>query len=200
MHPDEKKKDYYEKRIAKLAGKAINDYTMIREKDRVLVAVSGGKDSLSLLHILSIRKKWLPIDYNLQAIHVKMNSPCLSESNIQTIQNLCEELKVKLHIREAFVPETEKSKCFFCSWNRRKSFFRACEELDCNILALGHHKDDIIETLLLNLFYHGEISTMPPKLDFFKGALTLVRPLSYIEEYQTKKYAKEMIRRMPEDA
>jgi len=120
-----------------------------------------------------------------------MNSPCLSESNIQTIQNLCEELKVKLHIREAFVPETEKSKCFFCSWNRRKSFFRACEELDCNILALGHHKDDIIETLLLNLFYHGEISTMPPKLDFFKGALTLVRPLSYIEEYQTKKYAKE---------
>ncbi len=181
----------YIKRMAKLAGKAMHDYSMIKANDKIAVAFSGGKDSFTLLHILNMRRKWIPVDYDIYAVHVRINMPCNSVVDSDYLNQICNELGVTLITKTLQIPQAQRSPCFWCAWNRRKALFRACEELHCNKLALGHHKDDITETLLLNLFYHGEFSTMPPKLDFFQGKLTLIRPIAYLEEQQTTRYAKE---------
>ena len=191
MNENEKKIKKYEMRIAKLAGKAMHDYNMLSDGDRVAVAVSGGKDSLTMLHVLYTRLKWIPIQYELIPVFVKLNAPCSDDTNIDEIKRICNSMKLDLTIREMELQKAKRSKCFWCAWNRRKELFNVCEEYNCNKLAMGHHKDDIIETFMLNLFYHGEIATMPPKLDFFKGKLTMIRPLAYLEEKMTRRYALE---------
>lgn len=191
MNEKEKKIRKYETRVAKLAGKAMHDYDMISANDRIAVAVSGGKDSLTMLHILHIRLKWIPINYELIPVFVKLNAPCSEDTNLDEIKRICSEMGLTLIVKEMELKKAKRSQCFWCAWNRRKELFNVCEEYNCNKLAMGHHKDDIIETFILNLFYHGEIATMPPKLDFFKGKLTMIRPLSYVEEKMTKRYAEE---------
>ncbi len=181
----------YVKRMAKLAGKAMHDYDMIKNGDNIAVALSGGKDSFTLLHILSSRRKWIPVDYNIIAVHVNINMPCNTAIDKEYLENICNEMNIQFIIKTLEIPDAERSPCFWCAWNRRKALFDACEENNCSKLALGHHKDDITETLLLNLFYHGEFSTMPAKLDFFKGKLTLIRPIAYLEEHQTRRYTDE---------
>jgi len=178
-------------RAAKLAGKAMHDYDMIQDKDKILVGLSGGKDSFTLLHILSTRRKWIPVDYELHAVYVKMNAPCGVSHSKTDLKKLCEELNVIFHEKVIEIDAPRTSECFWCSWNKRKTLFNSCEEYGCNKLALGHHKDDIVETYLLNLFYHGQIATMPPKLDFFDGKLTMIRPLAYMEETMSGRYAEE---------
>ena len=178
-------------RAAKLAGKAMHDYSMIQDKDKILVGLSGGKDSFTLLHILSARRKWIPVSYDLYAVYVKLNAPCGVSAAKMNLEKLCADLDVHFQEITIEIDEPRKSSCFWCSWNKRKTLFNACQDLGCNKLALGHHKDDIVETFLLNLFYHGQIATMPPKLDFFGGKLTLIRPLVYMEETMTKRYAEE---------
>ena len=127
----------FEKRVCKLAGKAIFDYDMIRDKENVAVALSGGKDSLSLLHILSIRKKWLPIDYNLFAVHVKSNTPCASLVDTSYLKSFCTNLGAE-YIERVITPDAAKtSLCFWCSWNRRKELFNVCDEVNATRLALG---------------------------------------------------------------
>lgn len=181
----------YIKRVTKTAGKAMHDYNMIENKDKILAAFSGGKDSFTMLHILTTRKKWVPVDYEIFPVYVKMNMPCNTKLDEHYIKETCANLGYNLIIKSLKIPEAQKSPCFWCSWNRRKVLFDTCDELGCNKIALGHHKDDITETLLLNLFYHGEFSTMPPKLDFFKGKLKLIRPIAYLEEQQTTRYSIE---------
>jgi len=180
--------EYY---ISKRIGKAIMDYNMLAEGDKVAVAVSGGKDSLTLLRLLLDRRAFVPINYEVIALHVDMGYP---KSVSLKLERHFKELKVDYRIiKSDALKNTEKSKinCFWCSWNRRKELFLASDRLGCSKIALGHHMDDIIETVLLNLFFQGEISGMLPKQELFKGKITLIRPLAYVEECLIKRFAKE---------
>ena len=164
--------------VYKKAGRAINDYNMIENNDRILVGVSGGPDSLSLLKILLLRKVHLPIDYKIIA--------CFVDAGFDAeLGPLLEEYFRKENI-EYIVKTIELDKndinCFWCSWNRRKALFSAARENNCNKIALAHHLDDISETILMNLFFHGEISSMRPKIELFKGKLSIIRPFCYLDK------------------
>jgi len=172
---------YWEKEIRSLMGKAIHRYGLIQEGDRILVGVSGGKDSLLLLYLLHERSKRVPIHYELfplKKYFEKNELPCHIEfTDIG---------------RRANSAENRENPCFLCSWERRKRLFHLAHRLKCNKIALGHHKDDIIETLLINIFFSGEISTMVPFQSLFKGKITLIRPLALIEEKKIERFAREM--------
>ncbi len=181
--------EYY---ISKSMGKAIMDYKMLAPNDKIAVAVSGGKDSLTLLRLLIDRKIFVPIKYDLIAIHIDMGYP---KSISAKLEKYFKKLNIEYKIVKTDVLEkTEKSKinCFWCSWNRRRELFLAANKLGCTKIALGHHMDDIAETVLLNMFFRGEISTMVPKQELFKGKITLIRPLAYVEERLIKRFAKEV--------
>ncbi len=180
--------EYY---ISKRMGRAIMDYQMLADGDKIAVAVSGGKDSLTLLRLLLDRKVFVPIKYDVIAIHIDMGYP---KSISGKLEKYFKKLNVKYQIiKSDTLKKTEKSKinCFWCSWNRRKELFIAANKLGCTKIALGHHMDDIIETVLLNLFFQGEISSMVPKQELFKGKITLIRPLAYVEERLIERFARE---------
>lgn len=178
--------------ISKHAGKAMMDYKMLSEGDKIAVAVSGGKDSLTLLNILNERKKFVPIKYELLAVHVDMGYPC---QHPKILAEYFKKLGVEYHIEKIDILKGKSRKdisCFWCSWNRRKALFQVVDRFGCTKLALGHHKDDIIETTLLNLFFQGEISTMCPKQELFKGKIVIIRPLAYVEEELIRRFAKTL--------
>jgi tRNA(Ile)-lysidine synthase TilS/MesJ len=178
-------------KISKKVGKAVLEYQMIKEKESVLVGLSGGKDSMILLEALADRRRHFPFDFKLSAIHVsatnigyKMNTAYLGE--------FCKSLDIPLYLEEIEVDldvNPKKSPCFICSWNRRKRIFEKSKELHCNKVALGHHKDDAIQTLLLNMIYHGSISSLPQKLSMFDGRIELIRPMLFIPEKELTYYA-----------
>lgn len=182
--------------LAKRAGKAIHDYKMIKDGDRVLVGVSGGKDSLTLLTLLHERKRWIPIDYDIIAVHVQTDYRCKNCIHVETLKKFFEDRRYKYHIDYIEIlknPDgsTNEINCFWCSWNRRKSLFNLANKFGCNKVAFGHHRDDIVQTTLLNLFYLGEISTMVPKVSMFKGELDIIRPLAYVQEKDIVRFARE---------
>ena len=180
--------EYY---ISKRVGKASVDYNMLAEGDKILVAVSGGKDSLTLLRILQDRRKFVPIKYDLLAVHVDMGYPC---QHPKILAAYFKELGVDYHIEKIDILQGKSRKdisCFWCSWNRRKALFQVADRFGCTKVAFGHHQDDIVETMLLNLFYHGEISGMCPRQELFGGKIVLIRPLAYVEEKMIVKFAKD---------
>ncbi len=164
--------------------KAIFDYGMIEDGDKVLVALSGGKDSLFLTEMLAERMRiWKP-KFSVEAIHVRM-SHIDYRTSTDYLERFCQELHVPLHIVETdFDPSTDKRKvpCFLCSWYRRKTIFQQAQSLGCNKIALGHHQDDIIHTALLNQLFQGRYETMPVKLAMQKMPFTLIRPLCLMAE------------------
>jgi tRNA 2-thiocytidine biosynthesis protein TtcA len=177
--------------ISKGMGRAIMDYKMLSPDDKIAVAVSGGKDSLTLLRLLIDRQKFVPIKYEVVAIHIDMGYP---KSIAVKLEKYFKKLNVAYKIiKSDILKKTPKSKinCFWCSWNRRKELFLAADKFGCTKIALGHHMDDIAETFLLNLFFQGEISTMKPKQELFEGKITLIRPLAYVEERLIKCFVKE---------
>jgi tRNA 2-thiocytidine biosynthesis protein TtcA len=177
--------------ISKRVGKAITDYQMLSEGDKIAVAVSGGKDSLTLLRVLNDRKAFVPIKYEVLAVHIDFGYP---RSFARPLEKYFKKTGVKYHIKKLDTLKKTKPKdinCFWCSWNRRKALFETANRFGCTKVALGHHKDDIIETILLNMFFQGEISAMAPKQELFKGKITLIRPLAYVEEYMIKSFIKE---------
>ncbi|MDD5135954.1 MAG: ATP-binding protein [Candidatus Omnitrophica bacterium] len=178
--------------ISNRIGKAIADYNLIEDKDRILVAVSGGKDSLSLLKLLAERRKWAPIKYELIAMHVETDFRCAGCVHNEKLKSFFKANDVKYHFKKIKVKDKKKNtSCFWCSWNRRKALFLAADKLGCKKIAFGHHKDDIIETLLLNMFYHGEFAAMNPRQELFGGKIVIIRPLCYVEEEHMRKFAKE---------
>jgi len=178
--------------ISSRIGRAIADHKIIEDGDRILVAVSGGKDSMTMLRLLSERKKWAPVKYELIAIHVETDHRCAGCVHTKLLKKFFEDNGVKYCFEKIKIRDKQNnSSCFWCSWNRRKAFFLAARRFKCNKIALGHHKDDIVETLLLNMFYQGEFSAMNPRQELFKGKLTIVRPLCYVEEEYMRKFAKE---------
>ena len=179
--------------VTKKVGKAIWDYKMIRDGDRILLAVSGGKDSLSLLRILMERAKFVPIKYELIACHVDMGFEWVNKE--QLVEHF-EELGVPYII--AGPGEAQKKKdgepfgCFWCSWTRRKALFATAKKAGCSKLAFGHHMDDVIETLMMNIFFNGEICTMRPYQEMFRGEMAIIRPLAYLEERELERLARRL--------
>ena len=178
--------------ISNRIGKAIADYNLIEDKDRILIAVSGGKDSLSLLRLLNERRKWAPVDYKLIAVHVESDYKGGCNASKIELKKIFEREGVEYHFEKIKLLEAKrKVNCFWCSWNRRKALFTLADKFKCRKVALGHHMDDIIETLLLNIFYHGEFAAMNPKQELFSGKIVIIRPLCYVEEGALKRFAKE---------
>jgi tRNA 2-thiocytidine biosynthesis protein TtcA len=178
--------------ISKRVGRAIMDYGMLSDQDKILVAVSGGKDSLTLLRVLNDRLRFVPIKYELLAVHIDMGYPC---QHPKLLAEYFKKMKIKYHIEKIDILQGKSRKdisCFWCSWNRRKALFTVADKYGCTKVALGHHKDDIIETVLMNLFFHGEISAMSPKQELFGGKITVIRPLAYVEEDLIIKFAKDL--------
>lgn len=177
--------------ISKKVGRAIADYDMIKDGDRILVAVSGGKDSLALFKILSQRRSFVPIQYDLLAIYVDLGYPCIREG---ALKEFLKKQGATLHIAKKKILKKGKSStkisCFWCSWNRRKVLFNAAQKYQCNRIALGHHKDDIVQTILMNLLFEGEISAMAPNQEMFKGKISIIRPLAYVEEKEIEELAR----------
>jgi len=173
-------------------GKAVNDYDLIGEGDRILIAVSGGKDSMTLLDLLNKIQGWAPVKFEVFAVHIITDFHCGGCVHKTTLTDAFREMNIEYRFKDIKVLDDKgKTSCFWCSWNRRKAIFETAAELKCNKVALGHHKDDIVETMLMNLLYNGEFSAMNPKQEMFKGKITIIRPLCYVEENTIKKFAAE---------
>lgn len=179
-------------RINRKFMKGIVDYSLIEDGDKILVGLSGGKDSLALLELLANRSKIYKPKFSVVAVHVEMSN-IEYKSNIEYLQKFAESLNVPfVRYSTSFDPttDTRKSPCFLCSWNRRKALFTVAKEYECNKIALGHHMDDILETLLMNMTFQGAISTMPPKLVMRKFDMTIIRPMCMLQESDIIELAK----------
>ena len=180
-----------DKRIMTRFQKAMYDYALIEDGDHLLVGLSGGKDSLCLVDLLSRRMRILKPKFKVSALHIRMEN-IKYESDTTYLKDFCESRNVAFHvITTGFNASTDnrKSPCFLCSWNRRKQLFTMAQQLGCNKIALGHHQDDIIHTTMMNLFFQGSFSTMPVKLTMRKMPLTIIRPLCLEHEEDMKRYA-----------
>ncbi len=180
-----------EKRIISRFNKAVYDYCLIEDNDKILVGLSGGKDSLCLVELLGRRQKIKSPSFSVDALHIRMEN-IRYESDESYLKDFCENRGIAFHtVTTGFVySETEKKPaCFLCSWNRRKQLFLMAQQLGCNKIALGHHNDDIIHTTMMNLFFQGSFSTMPVKLKMRKMPLTIIRPLCLEQESDLQEYA-----------
>ncbi|MFH1856013.1 MAG: ATP-binding protein [Candidatus Omnitrophota bacterium] len=190
------KQSTIERLINVSCGRAISDYKMIADRDKILVGVSGA-DSLALLEALLVKQKHAPVKFSLIAVHVSAN-----EQNADVIENYLKSKNIEYHFIDLDLSkgrkDIERSECFWCSWKRREIIFKLAGKLKCNKVAFGHHLDDIIETYLLNIFFLGEISAMPPKLKMRKGNFHIIRPFCYLEKKQIEEYAEfKNIPKMP---
>lgn len=168
--------------------KAINDYRLIEDGDHILIGLSGGKDSLALVELLGERMKIFVPRFKVTAAHISVENIAY-QSDLDYLKSFCNQFGIDFtHHTTRFddSTDTRKSTCFLCSWHRRKALFDVAKKLGCNKIALGHHLDDITETLLLNLFYQGSFGTMPPKLKMDKFDMTIIRPLCLISEKEMK--------------
>jgi tRNA 2-thiocytidine biosynthesis protein TtcA len=165
---------------------------MISDGDRILVGLSGGSDSLTLMWMLSERQKRAPVDYQLFAVHI---DPGFENGFCTPLKKFCDDNGFSLKIEHTDYglrgqsALNRENPCFLCSRLRRKRLFEIAGELDCNKLALGHNKDDIIETLFLNILYSGEISSIVPVQPLFQGRFTLIRPLAFADEDLIRTFA-----------
>ncbi len=190
--------DLFIKKVRAKAGRAINRYGLIRDGDRINIALSGGKDSLSLVEVLALRRRAIPIDYALFATYVSIPQVPY-EIDRGYVESFCGDLGVPFYCIEVdieFDSGSGLSPCFQCSWHRRKALFAKTTELACNRLVTGHHRDDIVETLLMNMIFQGSISTMPPKMPLFGGEIEIIRPLALLSDREMAEYSR--LRGFPE--
>jgi len=182
-----------QKRLRRLVGTAIVDYKMIEEGDKVMVCLSGGKDSYTMLDILLSLQKTAPINFEIVAVNMDQKQPGFPEHVLPTYLT---ELGVPFHIIEKdtysivkeIIPEG-KTTCGLCSRLRRGTLYSFADEIGATKIALGHHRDDIIETLFLNMFYGGKLKAMPPKLLADDKRNILIRPLAYCSEADIIEFA-----------
>ena len=182
------------KRLRRLAGSAIADYKMIEEGDLVMVCLSGGKDSYALLDVLLGLRRSAPINFDLVAVNLDQKQPGFPED---VLPKYLELQKVPFYVLEkdtysvvkSVVPEG-KTTCGLCSRLRRGTLYGFAQEIGATKIALGHHLDDIVETLFLNMFFQGKLKAMPPKLLSDDGKNIVIRPLSYCREKDLLRFAK----------
>lgn len=185
---------YLEEEVIRQMGKAIHCYRQIEGGDRIGVALSGGTDSLTLLHLLTERKKRVPITYELVALHIHLG---FDGKGYRPLEDYLSRRGYPYRIdvteigRIAHSSANRENPCFLCSRLRRKRLFEMAHQLGCNKVALGHTRDDIIETLLLNMFYSGEMSTMIPFLPLFGGALSIIRPFAFLPKEKIRQIARK---------
>ena len=168
-------------------------YHLIDDGDRILVALSGGKDSLCLLDLLAQRQRIFMPRFSIEAIHIRMDNIDY-ETDTHYLEDFCRQRNVNLHVvNTSFDASTDKRKspCFLCSWNRRKQMFNLAQEIGCNKIALGHHMDDLIHTALMNECFQGRFDTMPVFLQMKKMPLAIIRPLCLCHESGIKAYAEQ---------
>jgi len=181
-----------ERRLETRVGRAIGDFELIEPGDRILVGVSGGKDSWALLHLLRRLQRKAPVPFELLALNVDQGFPGYRADIVE--EYLVRE-RYAYEMRNARINLTVKEKiqpgetfCSLCARLRRGALYRYADELGCNKIALGHHADDFIETLLLNLFFNGQIKAMHPRLRATNGRHTVIRPLCYVWEAEILEY------------
>ncbi|ROS04744.1 tRNA 2-thiocytidine biosynthesis protein TtcA [Sinobacterium caligoides] len=182
-----------QKRLRRQTGSAIADYNMIEEGDKVMVCLSGGKDSFAMLDILLGLQRSAPISFSLVAVNLDQKQPGFPE---HILPNYLDELGVEYYILEkdtysvvTEIIEEGKTTCGLCSRLRRGTLYGFAEDIGATKIALGHHRDDIIETLFLNMFYGGKLKAMPPKLLSDDGRNIVIRPLAYCKEDDLISYA-----------
>lgn len=183
--------DALRRKISLRVRRAIRDFELIDSGDTVLVAVSGGKDSLCLLETLALRSRIAAPAFRVEAVHVRMRGVEYA-ADASWLQSFADSLGVKLHVIETGFEWREGSRkpaCFLCSWYRRKAIFELAQTIGAAKIALGHHNDDIIHTALMNLLYQGQFSSMPPKLNLSRMPLTIIRPLCTTLEADIARYA-----------
>jgi len=181
--------------------KACADYGLIADGDHLLVGLSGGKDSLLLTELLGRRAKIYKPRFQVTALHVRVKERDY-HTDLSFLESFCVEAGVPLIVRDVEIGEPKDVKdlkdskdlkdtnpCFLCSWYRRKALFNVAQELGCNKIAFGHHRDDVAQTLLMNLIFQGAFATMPPILQLDKMPLQIIRPLCLIDEADIIRYA-----------
>lgn len=196
-------------RLTKRFHKACADYGLIADGDHILIGLSGGKDSLLLTELLGRRAKIYKPRFQVTALHVRVKERDY-HTDLSYLESFCQEAGVPLIVRDVEISDglsahkalngdaaepldggrsKETSPCFLCSWYRRKTLFNVAQDLGCNKIAFGHHRDDIAQTLLMNLIFQGAFATMPPVLQMEKMPLQLIRPLCLIDESDISTYA-----------
>ena len=188
--------------LTKRFHKACADYGLLEDGDHVLIGLSGGKDSLALTELLGKRAQIYKPRFRVTALHVRVKERDY-QTDLSYLEQFCQDAKVPLIVRDTEIGERPnsdsgltaeggpKNECFLCAWYRRKTLFNVAQELGCNKIAFGHHRDDLIETMLMNLIYQGAFATMPPLLQMEKMPLQIIRPLCLIDEADLIAYAQE---------
>ena len=187
------------KRLCRQVGQAIGDFNMIEDGDRVMVCLSGGKDSFGLLDILLTLRERAPIHFDIVAVNLDQKQPNFPA---HVLPEYLTKLGVPFHIEnqdtysivKRVIPEG-KTTCSLCSRLRRGILYRVADELGATKIALGHHRDDIMETFFLNMFFAGKLKSMPPKLQSDDGKHIVIRPLAYAKEADMERYAE--VKRFP---
>ena len=182
-----------ERRLCRLVGQAIVDYGMIVEGDRVMVCLSGGKDSYGMLDVLMKLRRRAPIDFDIVAVNLDQRHPGFPEQVLpEYLTKLGIEYRIEVQdtysIVKRVIPEG-KTMCSLCSRLRRGVLYRVAGELGATKIALGHHRDDIVETFFLNLFFGAKLKAMPPKLVSDDGNHVVIRPMAYVKEDDLERYA-----------